>query len=471
MSVWPTLDVWIDGPGHSKPQLHTVLTRVVPQAGVTFRAVDGTGEPGELNDLLARSTADWILWLDAAATLVPGAAPIIRSALARFDVDVFYGDTRLSDGTIIRRPSPSPIRLRSQDFLGPVRGFRSAALREAGGFADNAKGSHPHEVALRLGRQPKRTLRIPEVLAVAPSDLAGESAADPRIVSEFLAGLRIDTVVAPENGALRIRYPVRGDPLVSIVIPTRGSSAVVAGRPSVLVVDAVRGIIERTSFRAYEIVIVADDVTPQGVIDELVLIAGERLRLVRWSEPFNFSAKMNRGALYARGDYLILLNDDVELLSPDWIETMLGLAQQSAVGLVGTLLLFEDGTVQHGGHLYSGSWAGHIAFGWETGRDDRIGSLRVDREVSGVTAACAMIATDTFWEVGGFSPDFPGNYNDVDLSLKVSATGRHNIWTPHARLIHFESKSREATVLPGELEKLRDRWGTRLLSDPYWPEP
>ena len=146
------------------------------------------------------------------------------------------------------------------------------------------------------------------------------------------------------------------------------------------------------------------------------------------------------------------------------------MAQQPDVGLVGTLLFFEDGTIQHGGHLYSASWAGHSAFGWEASRDDRLGSMRVDREVSGVTAACAMVRADTFWEVGGFSLDFAGNYNDVDLSLKVAATGRRNIWTPHARLIHFESKTRVPSVLPAELETLRARWGTRLLSDPYWPE-
>ncbi|MBC7403263.1 MAG: glycosyltransferase [Microbacteriaceae bacterium] len=289
-------------------------------------------------------------------------------------------------------------------------------------------------------------------------------------MSRYLDGLGVRNSIESENGSLRIRYPVDGEPLVSVIIPTRGSTALIRGRPNVLVVDAVRGIVERSTYRAFELVIVADDATPQKVIDELILIAGDRLRLVRWSEAFNFSAKMNRGALFARGEYLILLNDDVELLSPDWIETMLGLTQQPDVGLVGTLLFFEDGTVQHGGHLYSASWAGHIALGWQASRDDGIGSMRVDREVSGVTAACAMIRADTFWEVGGFSRDFAGNYNDVDLSLKVAAIGRRNIWTPHASLIHFESKTRVAAVLPGELETLRARWGTRLLSDPYWPE-
>ena len=95
--------------------------------------------------------------------------------------------------------------------------------------------------------------------------------------------------------------------------------------------------------------------------------------------------------------------------------------------------------------------------------------MGVDREVSGVTAACAMIRADTFWQLGGFSLDYAGNYNDVDLSLKVRESGRSVIWTPHARLYHFESKSRIATVEPSELVTLRAHWGTWLLSDPYWP--
>jgi GT2 family glycosyltransferase len=233
-------------------------------------------------------------------------------------------------------------------------------------------------------------------------------------------------------------------------------------------VDAVRGILEKSTYAQMEIVVVADDDTPQAVIDSLVEVAGDRLRLVRWSGAFNFSGKMNRGAVHSRGDYLVLLNDDVELITPDWIEVLLGLAQQPGVGLVGTMLYFEDGTVQHGGHLYRDSWAGHIAFGWQPGRDDALGSLGVDREVSGVTAACAMISADTFWEVGGFSTLYAGNYNDVDLSLKVRSTGRSIIWTPHARLFHFESKSRVATVVPEELATIRRHWGTRLLNDPYW---
>ena len=110
-----------------------------------------------------------------------------------------------------------------------------------------------------------------------------------------------------------------------------------------------------------------------------------------WDAPFNFSAKMNRGAVAASGEYLLLLNDDVEVVTDDWIETLLGLAQQDGVGIVGAQLYFEDSTVQHAGQIYTGGVAGHAAFGWAGGRDDSIKSMATDHEVSGVTAACALI--------------------------------------------------------------------------------
>jgi GT2 family glycosyltransferase len=235
-------------------------------------------------------------------------------------------------------------------------------------------------------------------------------------------------------------------------------------------VDAVRGLVESTDYANLEIVVVADDPTPQQVIDKLRSIAGSQLRLVRYSEPFNFSAKINLGAIHATGDYLLLLNDDVEIIGPNWLAILLGLVQQRDVGMSGALLLFEDGTVQHGGHIYRDQWAGHIESPSETGASDSLAAFGVTREVSGVTAACALMSADTFWAVGGLSPDFPGNYNDVDLCLKVRSLGKSIVFSPDARLFHFESKTRDPMVGAREIGALRERWSTRLIVDDYWRE-
>lgn len=392
-------------------------------------AVDGRDSFDDL-------ASDYVVWLDGATTLQPGALDTIVDVLDRFTPDLVYADSR-EGGVEVTRPDPSPVRLRSQDYLGGLRVIR----REHVMSADRAD---LRAVTRRLASESPRVVHIPQVLSTRT------------------------TLDAPVGAA---GFEVADEPLVSIIMPTRGGSATIWGTERVLVVEAVRGIVELSTYQRTEIVVVADDETPQAVIDELIRIAGDRLRLVRWSAPFNFSAKLNRGAAFARGDYFLVLNDDIQIISPDWIEVMLSLVQQDDVGLVGTMLLFEDGTIQHGGHLYKDSSAGHIALGWADGEDDALHSLTVDREVSGVTAACAMLSATEYLRIGGFSDAFPGNYNDVDFCLKIRAGGRSIVWTPRARLYHFESRTRDARVAASELATLRRRWEFQLLVDSYWPEP
>jgi GT2 family glycosyltransferase len=385
------------------------------------------------------ASTDYVVWLDAPATLLPGALETLAANIARFEPDLVYSDSLLGDDCIrVHRPAFSPVRLRSQDYMGALLVIRADRLRAAlvPGVPKSAS-----ELARRLVGANISVLHVPAPLFKEPA-----STTDPR----------------------RAHNNVTGEPLVSIVIPTRGTRAKINGLDRTLVVEALRSIVERSTYPNVEFVIVADDETPQAVIDELRTLGADRLRLVRWSAPFNFSAKVNRGAAYARGEYLLLLNDDTELITPDWLEVMLGLAQQPDVGLVGTMLLFEDGTIQHGGHLYKDSSAGHIAIGWPEGKEDTLLSLSVEREVSGVTAACALVSAETYAAVGGLSGLLPGNYNDVDFSLKVRGVGLSVVWTPHARAYHYESKTRVATVGKSELETLRRRWATRILVDPYW---
>lgn len=448
-------------------------------ARVTIVATEGD-DAAILNQTLAEMHGDHLVWIDADATLKPGALEAVAEVVGRFpDTDLVYTDCENAAqggrSSVPRsRPAHSPVRLRSQDYLGQFRVFRAATVRETGGFRSGATGAHELDLALRVPGQNARVVHLPEELYVvsgsAPTFSVTATAAAVGVVEDHLESLGIDaTVSVLPNGTRSISYPLQKHPLVSIIVPTRGGSGHARGRNQTFVVEAVRGIVERSTYPNIEFVVVADDETPQTVIDDLVVVAGERLRLVRWSSTFNFSAKMNRGAAYANGEYLLLLNDDIELITPDWIERMLGLAQQPGIGYVGTLLYFDDETIQHGGHLYRDGHAGHIAIGWSADQDDDLGSLSVDREVSGVTAACGLVSAELYWRVGGFSTLLPGNYNDVDFSMKIRSRGESIVWTPHARLYHFESKSRVATVAPSELTALQKRWGSRLQIDPYWP--
>jgi len=424
-----------------------------------------------MNDRLAESTAEFLFvvrWGVVTGDLLPKAVGF----LDRFPgTDVIYGDSVTDAGLPLLRPMFSPIRLRSNDYLGPVVVARAEVVRAIGGFRSESRRAQVLDLALRAAASGRSVALNPQVLAtedLAPGDFAGTSAAQTAVVARHLADHGVEASIEEvEPFIRRVHYAIVDEPLVSVVIPTRGGSAKIAGTDRVLVVEAIRGIVERSTYQNLEFVVVADAETPDEVVAELEELCGDRLRLVLWDAPFNFSAKMNRGAVAARGEYLLLLNDDVEVVSDDWIETLLGLAQQEGVGIVGAQLYFEDSTVQHAGQVYTGGVAGHAAFGWAGGRDDSIRSMATDHEVSGVTAACAIIARDLYFEVGGFTLALPGNYNDVDLNMKVRATGRSAVFSPWARLYHFESKTRDPRILESDLATLQGRWSRRMQVELY----
>ena len=489
------VEAWIDSAGHTADEVtrtaRAVLDAGFDAAGVRIvvdaiahedssemmRAAESAGiavlpaQAEALNDRLAETAAEFLFvvrWGIVVGDLLPKAVGF----LDRFPTtDLTYGDSVTAEGMPLLRPLFSPIRLRSNDYLGPVLVVRTGVVRALGGFRPEARRAQVLDLALRAHAAGRTVALDPQVLAtedLAPGDFAGTSDAQTAVVASHLAERGIAaSVEVVEPFVRRVRYEIVDEPLVSVIIPTRGGSAPIAGTERVLVVEAIRGIVERSTYRNLEFVVVADAETPDDVVTALEELCGDRLRLVLWDAPFNFSAKMNRGAVVARGDYLLLLNDDVEVVTDDWIETLLGLAQQDGVGIVGAQLYFEDSTVQHAGQIYTGGVAGHAAFGWAGGRDDSIKSMSTDHEVSGVTAACSLISRDLYVEVGGFTLALPGNYNDVDLNMKVRASGRSAVFSPWARLYHFESKTRDPRILESDLSTLQGRWSRRMQVELY----
>jgi GT2 family glycosyltransferase len=258
---------------------------------------------------------------------------------------------------------------------------------------------------------------------------------------------------------------------VSIVIHSRGIYADIDGKSRCYLLEAVTSIVTLSTYSHIELVVVLDSVADPGVIDSLHEIAGSRLRIVPWTEPFNFSDKINRGVIAASGEFVLLLNDDVEIISPDWIESLLALGQRPGAGMVGAMLYYEDGTIQHAGHAYYEGDASHIGLDVARGEAGPLGGFRVEREVSGVTAACALMPAKVFRQVGGLSGLLPGAFNDVDLCMKVTWLGNEIYWTPHAELFHFESKTRDASVHEFEIDVAWGRWGFRMHDPRYWPYP
>jgi len=432
------------------------------------------GDQQAVIEILASTNESHFAWVEAGAVLSAGALSRMIDVAERFTADLVYADGSARIGSRIHRigrPDFSPVRFLGQDYLGDVLVFD--VLRAIGSDMPQGLGrAVADDLCLRL--DPTKIVHIPEVLSrrIGPPRPVDATARAERVLARLLEKgvVGTPTVQPAGDNALRVDFALIGEPLVSIVIPTRGSSAKIRGEQRAMVVEAVRSILTTSSYHHVEIIVVADDATPQRVVDELGALAGDRLTLVRWSEPFNFSAKVNRGAAHASGEFLLVLNDDIEVITPEWIEAMLGLGQQPGIGAVGAHLVFEDGTLQHAGHFYRAQSAGHIAFGWAGTDDDASGGLAVAHEVSGVTGACVLVSAELFARVGGFSSLLPGNYNDVDFSMKIRALGEQIVWTPWAKLFHFESKTRNATSTDSEFARLRARWGTRMEVDPYWPE-
>lgn len=457
--------------GKARREVLRIARKLVPESASTVSAgvlpAPATSEEG--NAALNDATSDFVVFLRDGAELAPHALERISDAFAAEPgVHVVYGGFRTLAGGVATAPAFSPLRLRTDDYLGLVVAVAVRPAVATGGFREGTGSASLLDLVLRTPTE--SVAAIPQVLGVGDPRDGGPDGADDAaaVVRRIVADRGEEAVVtAVDRRHRRIDYAVRGEPMVSIIIPTRGSSGSVAGRDRVFVTEAVRSVVEQSTWPSYEIVVVADDPTPQAVIDELRLIAGERLVLVRWSEEFDFSAKMNRGAVLARGKYLILLNDDVDLVTPDWIERLLALGQRDEVVAASGLLYFEDGAIQHLGHVYRNGAAGHVAFGMKPGAAYPMRGAEVTREVSGVTAALMLVSSQNFSDVGGLSPLFPGNYNDVDLGMKLRLRGGSMIVDGRTVLYHFESRTRDPKVRPSELVEIHRRWGALMQEEPF----
>ena len=253
--------------------------------------------------------------------------------------------------------------------------------------------------------------------------------------------------------------------LVSAIVPSIGTSGEVGGKVRTFVVDAVRSVLA-TAGVDIEVVVVAGREMPPAIVEQLRAL-GPQVRIVDYQQQFNFSAVVNLGAAHARGENLLLLNDDTEVIGANWLVQMLD-ACGPRVGAVGARLLFEDGTLQHAGHTYRTA-AGHVGFGLPGNSPGRNGLLLRRRQVAGVTAACMLTPYSVFDAVGGFTVQLPGNYNDVDYCMKLRAAGWSIVYEPAAVLYHFESRSRVAGIKPEDVEMIQRRWLTHLIDDPFTP--
>ena len=437
------------------------------------------------NDGLAAATGDFVALLDHDDTLVRDALALVDLYADRYpEMDYCYSDEDLLDrhGDHVApfyKPEWSPERLRSQNYCGHLSVFSSGLLERIGGFRPGFDGSQDYDLFLRATEAARQIVHIPFVLyhwrQIATSVASGDPTvklyayeAGRRAIQEHCARVGIDAAVeiAEHLGNYRLRRSVGATETTSVVMATSGASGRVWGVERAFAVDAVRSVVASTS-RPLEFVVVHGPSTPATVVEAIGRAAGSvPLTLVEHGRDDDVSAMANLGVLHATGDYVVLLDDDVEVITPEFLDPLVALAGSPGVGAVGPKMYFSDGRVQSGGHVYNGGPHDimHGRAAYEVGPG---GLLAVQREVSGLNGSCLLLARDVFLDVGGFSPQLTGPLADVDLNLKIRRRGLERIWTPHVEIHHFESAHRHGPPSSADREFLEQRWGDQLRFDPY----
>ncbi len=452
---------------------------------VVERATNG-GIVAASNDAVDRARGEFLVLVDHDDLLTADALEVMARAIeADPNADYLYSDEDKVDADgrfydLFRKPDWSPERLRGQMYTGHLSVMRTALVRQVGAFRAGFDGSQDHDLALRVSERAAAVVHVPEVLyhwRVVPGSAAGDPNAKPyawvagrNAVADHLERAGIDGTAdyGPFPGYYRVRRRLDPDMLVSVIIPTRGSTGLVWGQRRCFVVEAVRSALARTDHRNVEIVVVYDTPTPPEVLAELRDVADDRLVLVHYTEPFNFSAKCNVGFLAAHGEAIVLLNDDMEVVSDGWLEQLVAPLAEPGVGMTGAHLLYSDGTMQHAGLVFRRNHYGHAFLGALENDSAEFGAMLVNREASGLTAACVALPRAVYEQVGGLCEELPGSFNDVDLSFKVRHAGYRLVWLVDVKLYHFESRTRDKTVRDWEHHFVMDRW-TTPDKDPYLP--
>jgi GT2 family glycosyltransferase len=439
------------------------------------------------NAALDAATGSFVGFLDHDDELAPGAMAEIAAWIRDHpDVDFIYSDEDKIDPSGARcdpyfKPDWSPEHFMNFMYTNHLMVLRRSLVDEVGRFRLGYEGSQDYDLALRVLRHTSRVGHVPSVLyhwrQIAGS-AAAESEAKPwalaaarRALEDHVAqafdGAEVFDGAAP--GLFRVRRRIAGSPSVSVVITTDDRSRDISGRAVALLPNALRSLFGKTTYGRYD-VIVADNRNLSEA--SRTATAGMPYRLVSYdfTAPFNFAHKLNFAARHATGDYLVILNDDIEIVSPDWLEGLLEYAQEPEIGAVGAKLYYPDGRLQHAGLVLGVCGvAAHVFHQAPGTTPGYFGSTLGPRNYSAVTGACMMTRRSLFEALGGFDERLAIDFNDVDYCLRLRRAGYRIVFTPHVELCHLESGSQgHRTWNAAEAEHMRRHWADVLARDPYY---
>jgi glycosyltransferase involved in cell wall biosynthesis len=436
------------------------------------RLAENAGIVGASNAALAMAAGDFIALLDHDDVLVPEALfEVVNLLNEEPDLDFVYSDEDKLDPddrrtTPFFKPSWSPHLHLGVNYVTHFAVYRRSLLDRLGGFRAGFDGSQDYDLSLRATEVARRVGHVAKPIygwRMVPGSAAVAHDAKPyaldaarRALGEALQRRgtpgRIERGLVP--GTWRPRYDVVGNPLVSILIPTRNGRRMLE--------HCIDSINEYTTYRNYELVVVDNGSDDPETLDYLQGLKG---RVVRYPYRFNYARQMNMAVDEAHGDHVLFLNNDMEVITPGWLEAMVEVAQHSQVGAVGARLVLPSGRPQHEGVFigFGGGSAGNADFG------DYFGLGRMIRDATAVTAACMLMRLEAFHRVGGFDERLRVAFNDVDLCLRLRQRGYQIVYTPYAELYHAESASR-GKLHPEEDEAFFvQRWGPPgAFRDPFY---
>lgn len=487
--VYPNWELCIADDASTQSHVRSILQEYAAKDDrikVVYRTENGHISRAS-NSALELATGEFIALLDHDDLLTPDALYEIALCLNLHpEADMIYSDEDKVDeqnllGEPFFKPDWCPDSFLSRMYTCHLGVYRRQIVVKVGGFRIGFEGSQDYDLVLRLTEKTDHIVHIPKVLyhwrnhsdstASKLSNKSYATNAAKRAIADALERRgEKGTVIPTKGGHHLIRYEITAKKLVSIIIPTRDLGNVLD--------TCLRSIFTKTQYPNYEVLLIDNgscEPRTQEVIQFWLQQEPQRFRCDPLDIPFNYSKINNYAVTKAKGDYLLFLNNDTEVITPDWIDAMVEQAQRSAIGAVGALLLFDDNTIQHAGVICVGGVAGHGHRFFDAEDYGYFCQISTMNNYAAVTAACMMCRRETFEAVGGFEEDLAVAFNDVDFCFKLLEAGYRNIYLPHVRLYHYESKSRGYETTPEKMKRfqqeilyMKRKWRSLIEHDPYY---
>ena len=490
--VYPNWELCLADDCSTEPEVRSILEEYAERderIKVVYRQENGHICRSS-NSALELATGEYIALLDHDDLLAPHAlAKVVQLLDEHPEADFIYSDEDKVDEQNVHKdpffkPDWCPDSFLARMYTCHLGVYRRSLVEEVGNFRVGFEGSQDYDLVLRITEKTEEIYHIPDILyhwRIHSASTAANAEVKPyafqaaqKAISEAIARRGEPGKVATHPvfaGVYTVRYDIKEYKLVSIIIPTKDLADTLD--------VCLKSIFSNTTYPNYEVIVIDNGSTEAQTFkcfEYWQQQQPERFKCYTYDVPFNYSQINNYAVENAEGDYLLFLNNDTEVITPDWIEAMVEQAQRESIGAVGTLLLYPDDTVQHAGVVLGiGGVAGHSHKNFSATVPGYISQLISTNNYSAVTAACLMCRKDVFEEVGGFETKLAIAFNDVDLCLKIVSRGYRNIYLPHVVLYHYESKSRGYENTPAkqarfakEVNYMKQTWQQLCDNDPCY---